>query len=334
MDFMIPERVRTLAATVRRFVDDEVLPVERIVLEKGFGAASGEIDRLRARVREMGLLAPHMPEAWGGGGMAFVGVRPRLRGARAQRDRPLRLQLPGAGRGEHGAAPPPRHRRAAGALAAPPRRAARSGAASAMTEPEFPGSNPVWLGTDRPPRRRRLRDRRPQVVHLLGRGRRLRDRDGGDRSRRARPHARASQILVPTDAPGFSIVRNIPVMGEAGEGWMSHAEVRLEGVPRAGGEPHRRRGGGLRPRPGAAGAGAHPPLHALDRHLRAGLRPALRAARPRASSRRASRSGPPDRPGLDRGEPRRDRRRPPARAPHRLAHRPRGGAPRRGTTSR
>ncbi|HEY0784019.1 MAG TPA: acyl-CoA dehydrogenase family protein, partial [Thermoanaerobaculia bacterium] len=46
----------------------------------------------------------------------------------------------------------------------------------------------------------------------------------------APPHARASQIVVPTDTPGFERVRNLPVMGEAGSGWASHAEIRLSGV--------------------------------------------------------------------------------------------------------
>jgi len=44
------------------------------------------------------------------------------------------------------------------------------------------------------------------------------------------PYQRASQIIVPTDTPGFTLVRNIPVMGEAGEGYMSHGEIRLENV--------------------------------------------------------------------------------------------------------
>jgi alkylation response protein AidB-like acyl-CoA dehydrogenase len=30
---------------------------------------------------------------------------------------------------------------------------------------------------------------------------------------------------VPCDTPGFELVRNIPIMGHAGEGWMSHGEV-------------------------------------------------------------------------------------------------------------
>ena len=38
-------------------------------------------------------------------------------------------------------------------------------------------------------------------------------------------YARASQIIIPTETPGFDRVRNISVMGEEGEGWMSHAEI-------------------------------------------------------------------------------------------------------------
>jgi len=49
-----------------------------------------------------------------------------------------------------------------------------------------------------------------------------------------RPHERASQIIVPTDTPGFALVRNLPVMGDPGAGYASHAEVRYAGcrVPR------------------------------------------------------------------------------------------------------
>ncbi|MCA9968515.1 MAG: acyl-CoA dehydrogenase family protein, partial [Anaerolineales bacterium] len=43
-------------------------------------------------------------------------------------------------------------------------------------------------------------------------------------------HQRASQIIVPTDTPGFELVRNISVMGEPGDGWASHAEVRYNEV--------------------------------------------------------------------------------------------------------
>src|SRR5690606_35009039 len=56
----------------------------------------------------------------------------------------------------------------------------------------------------------------------------------------------ASMILVPTHTPGFRIVRNLPVMGETGSDWASHAEVVYEGcrVPRE--NLLGPRGGGLR----------------------------------------------------------------------------------------
>jgi alkylation response protein AidB-like acyl-CoA dehydrogenase len=41
----------------------------------------------------------------------------------------------------------------------------------------------------------------------------------------ASPYERASMIIVPADTEGFNIIRNIPIMGEAGEGYMSHAEI-------------------------------------------------------------------------------------------------------------
>jgi alkylation response protein AidB-like acyl-CoA dehydrogenase len=45
----------------------------------------------------------------------------------------------------------------------------------------------------------------------------------------APPHRRATFFIVPTDAPGYRLVRNVPVLGHAGEGWHSHGELRLEG---------------------------------------------------------------------------------------------------------
>jgi acyl-CoA dehydrogenase len=45
----------------------------------------------------------------------------------------------------------------------------------------------------------------------------------------------ASMIIVPTDTPGFKLMRNTPVMGEPGEGYASHGEIAYEDcrVPQA-----------------------------------------------------------------------------------------------------
>ena len=86
----------------------------------------------------------------------------------------------------------------------------------------------------------------------------------------AHPYARASMICVPTDTPGFNLVRPISVMGH--DGGPGHCEIRYEDcrVPKEYllGE----RGAGFADRPGPARPGPHPPLHAGDRDRRAGAR--------------------------------------------------------------
>jgi acyl-CoA dehydrogenase len=41
------------------------------------------------------------------------------------------------------------------------------------------------------------------------------------------PYSRASMILVPLSTPGYKLVRNISIMGDAGEDYMSHGEVKF-----------------------------------------------------------------------------------------------------------
>lgn len=97
----------------------------------------------------------------------------------------------------------------------------------AMTEPAFAGSNPINLGTTA------VKDGDCYVIN--GRKWFTTGADGSQFSivmavtdPDAPPHKRASQILVPTDTEGFSIVRNISIMGEEGDSWLSHAEVNYE----------------------------------------------------------------------------------------------------------
>ena len=42
-------------------------------------------------------------------------------------------------------------------------------------------------------------------------------------------HQRASMFVVPMDADGLTLVRNIPVMGDVGREWASHGELRFDG---------------------------------------------------------------------------------------------------------
>ena len=229
MDFNVSQEIQDLTATVRRFLDDEVLPVERSVLERGFGAAGPEIERLRGRLREEGLLAPHMPREWGGGGLSLLELAPlsEVLGRSIIGHYVFNVQAPDAGNMElllHHGSDEQKERWLRPLVAGDIR------SCFGMTEPEFPGSNPVLLGSSA------RRDGEDYVID--GHKWFTSAADGAafcivmavTNPEAPSPYARASQIVVPTDAPGFEIVQNLPVMGERGEGWMSHAEVRLHGV--------------------------------------------------------------------------------------------------------
>ena len=94
-----------------------------------------------------------------------------------------------------------------------------------MTEPEFAGSNPTQMGT------LAVRDGDEWVIN--GHKWFTSSADGAAfavvmavTNPDAAPHKRASMIVVPTNNPGFELVRNISIMGDPSDHWGSHAEVR------------------------------------------------------------------------------------------------------------
>ena len=96
-----------------------------------------------------------------------------------------------------------------------------------MTEPEVAGSNPVVLHTTA------IQDREQWVLN--GHKWFTTGADGAAfaivmavTDAQATPYQRASMLIVPTKTKGFNIIRNIPIMGEAGEGWLSHAEIEYQ----------------------------------------------------------------------------------------------------------
>ncbi len=98
-----------------------------------------------------------------------------------------------------------------------------------MTEPDRPGSNPTWLSTTA---------RKEGSDYVIDGHKWFTTGAEGSAfcivmavtNPEAPSHGRASQIIVPMDTPGVRFIRNIPVMGHAGDGWISHAELKFEGV--------------------------------------------------------------------------------------------------------
>jgi alkylation response protein AidB-like acyl-CoA dehydrogenase len=96
-----------------------------------------------------------------------------------------------------------------------------------MTEPQNPGSNPIWMDTVA------IKDGNDYVIN--GNKWFTSSADGAsicvvmavtDPDAKNK-YSKASMFVVPMDNPGFEIVRNIPVMGHEGEDYNSHAETKF-----------------------------------------------------------------------------------------------------------
>ena len=71
MDFTIPDDLRMLQQTVRRFVQEELVPRERELQEE---LPSDEQQKLKQMAKDMGLFMMHVPTEYGGGGVETLGM--------------------------------------------------------------------------------------------------------------------------------------------------------------------------------------------------------------------------------------------------------------------
>jgi acyl-CoA dehydrogenase len=223
MDFEVPEKIKVITGMIDEFVDKEVIPLEPEYLRKPFKEMLPIIEEKRAMVKNMELWAPNHPREYGGMGLDLVEhafVSESL-GRSPLGHFIFGCQAPDAGNIEilhlHGT--PEQKETYLRPLVQGKIRSCFS-----MTEVELPGSNPVMLDTTA------VRDGEDYVIN--GQKWYSTAADGAAFSivmavtnPDAEPYLRASMIIVPTDTPGFNLVRNIPVMGHSGDDYASHGEV-------------------------------------------------------------------------------------------------------------
>lgn len=218
------ERVRLLLAQVRHFVETELIPLENGFSHHNLGAILPILDQKRQQVKAAGLWGLHLAEEEGGHGLTlceFGQISEALAHAPFFGHYVFGCQAPDIGNTEL------LNKFASAELKErylKPLMAGEIRSSFSMTEPEFAGSNPTRMAT--------LAVREGDEYVINGRKWFTSSADGAAfavvmavTNPDAAPHQRASMIIVPTDTPGFKIERNIPVFGEAGEGWFSHAEV-------------------------------------------------------------------------------------------------------------
>src|SRR6266851_1585492 len=71
MDFELPEELRILKAGLRRFVDNELIPIERHTTE-GETIKPEYLERFETRSKQLGIWQLDVPEEYGGGGMSIL----------------------------------------------------------------------------------------------------------------------------------------------------------------------------------------------------------------------------------------------------------------------
>ncbi|MEX2236897.1 MAG: acyl-CoA dehydrogenase family protein [Dehalococcoidia bacterium] len=223
VDFTLSSDVKALRERTTRFMEEHVYPNEHAFEEGKNGQREELMKDLQGRTKEMGMWAPHLPKEAGGMGIGFLNYAymNEILGRSPLAPRAFGSQAPDSGNAEilHQFGTKEQQENWMRPLVQGEIRSCFS-----MTEPEVSGADPSGLQT------RAVRDGDDFVINghkwfssgAIGASFAIvmcvTDPD-------AEPHRRMSQIIVPTDTPGFNIIRNVAVMGET-DG--AHCEIRYE----------------------------------------------------------------------------------------------------------
>ena len=226
LDFTLPPELRDLVDRVRAYVEEDALPAEAEVADAADLLASWDVvERLRDRARERGLYTPHLPEAWGGLGVGPLGMAliSQECGVSGLASLGLNAMAPDEGN-MHTLLIAGDDEQLEAYLR--PLAEGRVRSCFAMTEPDVASSDPTNLRTTA------VRDGGDWVLN--GRKWCITGADGAAfsivvaKTGDGAGHRDYSLIVVPTDTPGWRIVRHPEWMGSHSPG--GHPEIALEDV--------------------------------------------------------------------------------------------------------
>ena len=209
---------------INHFIREEALPLEADFLHRPFRELLPRLKEKRNQVKALGLWAPHLPKELGGQAFSlpeFARISEAL-GRTPLGHYLFNCQAPDIGNMEILMAYGTPEQKETWLL---PLTRGEVRSCFSMTEPHLAGSNPAWLDTQA------LKNGDDYVID--GRKWFTSAADGAafaivmavTNPEAESPYLRASQIIVPTDTPGFHRVRNTSIMGDAGEDYVSHSEI-------------------------------------------------------------------------------------------------------------
>ena len=217
------ERLNNIIVRFKSFIEDEMYPLETALMQLPFQQVEEILEEKRKKAKSLGLWAPYLSAEHGGMGlsmMEFAQVSETM-AATPFGHYVFNCQAPDIGNIEL------MEKHASSFLKEKYLQPLMKGeirSCFSMTEPGFAGSNPVNMGTTV------MREGDEYVIN--GHKWFTTAADGASfaivmaiSNPAASSYEKASMILVPTETPGFHLVRNISIMGEAGGGYLSHAEI-------------------------------------------------------------------------------------------------------------
>ncbi|GAB4443145.1 MAG: acyl-CoA dehydrogenase [Turneriella sp.] len=226
MNLAISDRLKPMLAQIEEFVTNELMPLEPQFFSQPFAELVPLLNEKRNKVKSVGLWGPQIPKELGGVGLTLVehGYVSEALGRSPLGHYVFGCQAPDAGNIEilHMFGTKEQQEEWLEPLAQ-----GKIRSCFAMTEVDTAGSNPTLLEA------RAVKDGDHYVLN--GRKWYTTAAEGSAfaiammvTNPDAHPAMRASMFIVPTNTPGFRILRNIPIMGEAGSDYASHAEVMFE----------------------------------------------------------------------------------------------------------
>ena len=226
MDYSISESLQNRLDKTQAFLESEIIPMEKHLLASEWTKIDTFLSETRLKVKSLGLWSPHLPESIGGSytGLVDLALLAEVLGQSPLGHVSFGCQAPDAGNAEllhlHGT-----EQQVEQWLK--PLAAGDIRSCFAMTEPHTAGSNPTLLDSTAE------LDGDEWVIN--GHKWFTTSADGADYTvamvitdKDADKYSRASMIIVPLDNPGYKLLRNIPVMGHAGNGYFSHGEVEFK----------------------------------------------------------------------------------------------------------
>jgi len=221
------EALPALLDQYRQFVSEELFPIDLQVVQGPFKSYLLKLNTLRAKAKSMGLFAPHLSKEDGGVGLNLVQFAQvsEILGQSPIGHFVFNCAAPDIGNMEllHLFGSEDQNQ-----TWLKPLQRGEIRSCFAMTEPALAGSNPVHLGTTA------VREGDEYVINghkwftTAADGAKFTIVMAVTNPEAASPYQKASMILVPLDNLGYKLVRNIPIMGEAGEDYLSHGEVKFE----------------------------------------------------------------------------------------------------------